>query len=138
MIASAEVLTHADRKRIDEYLDILKIDNYSIRPDGIIDVNGSVIYSQREDVIPDWIQFGHVSGSFSCSWADFENLKGCPLSLGEEFRCFSLKLQPSVENFEVLYRYAYEKICIYNDMRETYGIYYKNRKRIETIQNILT
>jgi hypothetical protein len=44
----------------------LKIDNYTINPDGSIDVDGGVYLDRRNlDRIP--IKFNKVSGSFDCS-----------------------------------------------------------------------
>ena len=122
---------------IEKYLRKRGIKNYTINSNGLIDVDGNVTYRGGEYRIPSGIQFGHVSGFFSCTWGNLTSLVGAPLSLGGHFRCYSNDISPIDENFEVIYRYDYGNIAIGLEISDAYDAYYKARKRIETINEIL-
>ena len=67
------------------------INNYSINPDGSIDVDGSVYLPGRNlEELP--LTFNKVNGSFSC-WANkLTTLKGSPKEVGGQFNCHDNQL----------------------------------------------
>ena len=67
-----------------------KIKNYTINPDGSIDVYGH-IYLQRIELTKLPIKFNHVSGDFWCYRNNLTTLEGCPKSVGS-FDCSYNKL----------------------------------------------
>jgi hypothetical protein len=78
--------------QIKKWLDKHKIKNYTIRPDGVVDVNGTVDLANFERAtIP--IQFGRVEGDFSCVNAELASLNGMPSHIGKSFRCFNVQIK---------------------------------------------
>ncbi len=68
-----------------------EIKNYSINPDGSIDVDGDVLlYNRGLSKIP--IKFNKVSGSFEIFNNQLTSLVGCPNIVGSYFYCFNNKL----------------------------------------------
>jgi len=62
------------------------IKNYTINPDGSIDVDGDVfLYNKGLTKLP--LKFNHVSGYFSCSGNKLTTLDGGPQSVGGGFGC---------------------------------------------------
>ncbi len=62
------------------------ITNYTINPDGSIDVFGSVYLSgYRLTKLP--LKFNKVSGYFNISYNDFTSLEGSPVEVGGNFWC---------------------------------------------------
>ena len=62
------------------------INNYSINPDGSIDVDGNLtIVNRNLYTIP--IKFNKVSGSFDCSWNNLISLENSPIEVGGDFIC---------------------------------------------------
>jgi hypothetical protein len=81
-------MTH---KEIKKWLDWQQIERYTIRPDGVVDVNGSAsIQNFQGSIIP--IQFGTVTGEFSCAHSGVTSLKGAPYHTGEGFYCYDTNL----------------------------------------------
>ena len=70
------------------------INDYTINPDGSIDVDGSVILSyvfeRGETKIP--LKFAKVIGDFECDRNQLTTLKGSPKSVGGNFECSGNKL----------------------------------------------
>jgi hypothetical protein len=67
------------------------IENYTINPDGSIDVDDNVdLYSQRLTKLP--LKFRNVSGDFNCSNNKLISLEGCPQSVSADFICFNNQL----------------------------------------------
>ena len=67
------------------------ITNYTINPDGSIDVNGDVFLWNRElTELP--LTFNKVNGNFSCYNNQLTTLKGCPRWVESEFNCERNKL----------------------------------------------
>lgn len=76
---------------IDSFCYQYGIRNYTINPDGIVDVNGDVDISNKMlQEIP--IQFGRVTGDFSCYENNLRNLRGAPNYIGGNFDCWDNKL----------------------------------------------
>ena len=68
-----------------EIIDIYKkysIENYSINPDGSIDVEGDVVILIFTNELP--IKFNKVSGNFYCSYNNLSTLKNFPNEVGGE------------------------------------------------------
>ena len=62
------------------------INNYSINPDGSIDVDGNVDLTYRDlTKIP--IKFNKVSGWFKVSFNNLESLENSPIEIGRHFHC---------------------------------------------------
>ena len=67
------------------------IENYTINPDGTIDVNGNVDLSMKKlTKLP--LKFNKVSGFFDCSSSQLITLEGCPKEVGGSFYCEYNKL----------------------------------------------
>ena len=67
------------------------ITNYTINPDGSIDVNGSVDLSFN-DLTELPLRFNKVSGYFRCHNNRLTSLKGCPRWIGGNFNCYNNQL----------------------------------------------
>ena len=62
------------------------ITNYTVNPDGSIDVNGDVFLWNRElTELP--LVFNKVTGNFDCDYNNLTSLKGCPRWVGGCFSC---------------------------------------------------
>ena len=80
------VIEQDQNKFLDQLKDYDRIDNYTIRPDGIVDVDGNVNLSRRNlEKIP--IKFGIVNGSFNCADNYLTSLHGAPEEVGDDFWC---------------------------------------------------
>jgi hypothetical protein len=64
------------------------ITNYTINPDGSIDVNGDVSFC-RKGLIELPIRFNKVTGWFDCSHNRLTTLKGSPKWVGSDFDCYN-------------------------------------------------
>jgi hypothetical protein len=92
------------------------ITNYTINPDGSIDVNGDVYLSFYElTEIP--LVFNKVTGFFDCAYNKLTTLKGCPRWIGSYFNCGDNQL-PSLE-FSPDYVGDYFS-CENNDLTDNY------------------
>jgi len=80
-----------NQSEIDEICRKYNIKNYTINPDGSIDVDGNVWLSDISlTELP--LKFNKVYGSFDCSWNKLTNLEGCPNYVGDNFSCVANKL----------------------------------------------
>lgn len=67
------------------------IKNYTINPDGSVDVDGDVHLSNLElTKLP--LKFGRVSGYFDCSDNKLTTLEGVPRELGRDLLCYTNQL----------------------------------------------
>ena len=74
------------RKEIEAWLQKMKIKNYTIRDDLMVDVDGDVDLSyQNLSFIP--VKFWEVGGDFDCSHQCLQSLKGAPREVGGDFDC---------------------------------------------------
>ena len=65
--------------------------NYTINPDGSIDVNGSVYLSYKNlTKLP--LNFNKVTGDFYCANNNLTSLDGCPEYVDGDFYCYSNNL----------------------------------------------
>lgn len=80
-------ITNTQYIEIEEKLHVYKIENYTIRPDGSVDVDGSVDISFGEFTeFP--IKFGRVNGDFECTKCVYlTSLVGAPSYVGGDFIC---------------------------------------------------
>ena len=72
------------------------ITNYTINPDGSIDVDDGVDLSGK-DLIKIPLKFNKVNGWFDCYKNELTSLEGCPNYIGDYFSCSNNKLT-SLEN----------------------------------------
>ena len=80
------------KQEIIDWLDKMGIENYSLRDDLTVDVEGNVnLYNTNLEVIP--VQFGIVKGYFDCFGNKLKSLEGCPQTVGGHFSCFGNKLE---------------------------------------------
>ena len=94
------------------------INNYTINPDGSIDVNGSVnLYNKGLTELP--LTFNKVSGDFFCGRNNLTSLKGCPRWIGDDFYCryndlTSLEFSPDYVggDFSCELNYLTDNYCI--------------------------
>jgi hypothetical protein len=66
------------------------LENYTINPDGTIDVDGDVYLDNDMEKLP--VKFGKVSGYFYCDGNNLTTLEGCPKYIGGVFSCGGNKL----------------------------------------------
>lgn len=80
-----EVVQTDLEKLLTEY----NITDYSIRNDGLVDVNGHVELNYKNFTkLP--INFGHVAGNFSCAYChNLQSLEGVPTSIDGNFSCYN-------------------------------------------------
>ena len=69
-------------EEIHKICDKLKIDNYTINPDGSINIDGDVVILIFINELP--IKFNKVSGNFYCSYNNLSTLKNFPNEVDEE------------------------------------------------------
>lgn len=73
-------------REIEHICEYYGIENYSINPDGSIDVDGGVhLFNRNLLTIP--IKFNKVSGNFDCSWNNLTTLENSPIEVGGDFIC---------------------------------------------------
>jgi hypothetical protein len=67
------------------------IKNYTISPDGTVDVDGDVkLYKKDLKALP--LKFGKVSGYFHCGYNQLTTLEGSPKEVGGDFYCYNNQL----------------------------------------------
>jgi hypothetical protein len=93
-----------------------KITNYTINPDGSIDVDGNVDLSFK-DLTELPLTFNRITGNFSCSCNNLTSLKGSPRWVGCHFTCSNNPLT-SLE-FSPDYVGGYFN-CEYNNLTHNY------------------
>jgi hypothetical protein len=76
-----------DHKEIKYWLDKYAIQNYTIRPDSVVDVNGDVNLYNIHSIMDIPIQFGDIGGLFSVQCTSITSLKGVPSVVNEMFSC---------------------------------------------------
>ena len=63
-----------------------RITNYTINPDGTVDVDDLVdLFSRGLTKLP--LKFGRVTGNFNCNHNQLTTLEGCPKEVGDSFYC---------------------------------------------------
>jgi len=80
------LITKKEKNRIDSVCKEYHIENYSINPDGSIDVDGDVDL-QGIKLVKLPVKFNNVSGSFHCGFNFLTSLEGCPHTVGRGFSC---------------------------------------------------
>ena len=117
-----------DEQKIHNICKRYRIRNYTINPDGSIDVNGNVDLEYNElTKIP--IKFNKVSGWFRVSYNQLTSLEGCPKEVGGHFYCMNNPLE-SLEGFEL----DYYKLTCFN--KENLIKKHKRSKKLKQIQNL--
>jgi hypothetical protein len=81
------------RALITKWLDEMGVENYTIKDDLTIDVDGHVyLHSKNLDKFPSYIKFGKVRGYFDCDDNQLVSLEGSPMEVGNGFYCGSNQL----------------------------------------------
>jgi hypothetical protein len=76
---------------IDEICRKYEIKNYIINSNNLVDINDNVsLWDKGLKSIP--LNFNIVNGDFNCGWNLLTSLKGCPVRVGNGFRCYRNKL----------------------------------------------
>ena len=87
------------------------IENYTINPDGSIDVSGNVCLSDKNLTrIP--IKFNKVYGYFDCSYNFITSLEGCPREVVSHFYCSANEITSLEGSPEIVYGRYY---CNFNN-----------------------
>ncbi len=125
------------------------IKNYSINPDGSIDVEGSVyLFNMNLDKLP--LKFNKVGGYFGCSNNNLTSLEGCPKEVGGYFNCDYNNLETLKGGPEKVYDMFYcggnplESLDGYNgnydmldcDNKDGLILKEKRKKKLIQIQNL--
>jgi len=85
------LISKVKKDRIDSICTKYHIKNYSINPDGSIDVDGNVkLYNKKLVKLP--VKFNKVSGDFHCNGNRLTSLVGSPSIVGGNFLCNSNNL----------------------------------------------
>jgi len=83
------------KRDIHSICDEYGINDYTINPDGSIDVDGNIILSydfERGELTKIPLKFAKVIGDFECDRNQLTTLKGSPKSVGGNFECSGNKL----------------------------------------------
>jgi len=80
------LIVKQENDRIDLICQRYNIKNYSINPDGSIDVDGNVDFGGM-DLLSLPLRFGKVSGHFECYKSKLSSLEGGPKTVGGHFGC---------------------------------------------------
>ena len=78
------------KRDIHSICDEYGINDYTINPDGSIDVDGNIILSydfERGELSKIPLKFGNIIGDFECDRNQLTTLKGSPTSVGGNFDC---------------------------------------------------
>ena len=87
---------------IKQWLDSMQIENYTINPNGIVDVDGVVELGYKGLYeIP--VQFGRVVGSFWCHHNKLTSLEGAPQYVGDDF---DFEENPSIINLSGIHKHT--------------------------------
>ena len=100
------------------------IKDYSINPDGSIDVNEDVnLAGYTLGKLP--LKFNYIRGSFYCNSCSLTNLIGCPKIVGKSFYCRNNKLTSLQNSPEIIYGRYYFKDNPLKTLDGFYGDYSK-------------
>ena len=89
------------------------ITNYTINPDGSIDVDDTVdLHNINLVKLP--LKFNRVDGYFDCSWNNLKTLEGSPIEVNGNFSCYNNKLT-SFEFSPKIIRGTFD--CQYNNIK---------------------
>ncbi len=114
-------------EEIHKICDKLKIDNYTINPDGSIDVNGDVVILIFINELP--IKFNKVSGNFYCSYNNLSTLKNFPNEVGGETFLYGNPLK-SLDG----YNGDYDKL--YCDNKDYLILKHKRSKKLKILDTL--
>ena len=102
---------------IDSICEKYGIINYTVNPDGTVDVDGNVDLSNRKLTrLP--LKFGKVSGNFYCSYNKLTTLEGCPTEVGGSFLCNNNQLTTLKGGPKIVGR---NFVCYYNKLTTLEG-----------------
>jgi hypothetical protein len=101
--------------------------NYTINPDGSIDVDGDVgLNNERLTKLP--LKFRNVGGDFYCSYNNLPSLEGCPQTVGGDFYCrnnqlTSLEGLPEIHNIHKFLLIEYLLVSKNNYLQMFFRVY---------------
>jgi hypothetical protein len=111
---------------------VYNIKNYTINPDGSIDVKGDVFLSNKNlDKLP--LKFNKVSGVFVCSYNELTSLEGSPKKLGLKLYCSGNPLT-TLNGFNL----PYDKLVYYLFDKDEMNILIKKHRRNRFIKHIVS
>jgi hypothetical protein len=80
------IISQTKKDEVDAICNLYNISNYTINPDGSIDVDGNVrLCNKNLTSLP--LKFCNVVGDFQCSQNRLTSLEGCPTKVGGNFYC---------------------------------------------------
>jgi hypothetical protein len=80
------------REEIDKICNYYDIENYTIQPDGSVDVYDDYVFMNQHNFKELPIRFGNVTGNFYCYGNELTSLEGSPHTVGGVFFCYQNKL----------------------------------------------
>jgi hypothetical protein len=127
-------ISQEEHNLIEEILEELKVQKYTINDDGTVDVDGDVLIGGMGlKEIP--LQFGKVTDTFNCSSNRIVSLDGAPREVGGDFLCYDNKLT-SLESSPI--EVDGEFNCAYNKLSSLKGASKKVGGRFFCSYNKLT
>jgi hypothetical protein len=108
------------RAKLRQWLELRHIRNYTIRPGGIVDVDGDVNLSHLEDTIFP-CQFGEVNGHFICNNTPLTSLKGLPQFIDGEFQCWRTEIV-SLSGVDKIMKEINGRFVCNNEVTHTLGL----------------
>jgi hypothetical protein len=126
-----------NKNEIIEILESLKITNYIINNDLIVDVNGNVnLFDRQLTEIP--VKFGIVNGAFICDYNNLKSLKNAPM-ISNDFYCVNCGLT-SLESATMIVKGKF--YCQFNKLttlngapKEVGGDFNCSHNKLTTLEN---
>lgn len=94
------------------------IENYSINPDGSIDVDGDVVIRFRRNLYQLPLKFRKVTGNFDISYNKLTSLEGCPNEVGGDFDCSNNELSSLIGSPDLV---GVDFVCGHNPLTSLTG-----------------
>lgn len=124
------------------FLRIYDIPNYQIQ-NGVINIQNAPLYighvwSHTQNMLS-VIRFGTVQRYFSCLLNGLNYFEWFPQTVNGPVLLYGrIEMMFIVNLFQVIYRYNYSQLVFQDDsLRQEYEGYYRCRKRIETINDLI-
>jgi len=87
------LLTEIQQFDIKQWLKKMGIENYTIKDNGVVDVDGDNVVISYHNLTKIPIQFGYVDGDFNCGYNNLTSLQGGPREVGGDFYCGNNKFK---------------------------------------------
>ena len=113
-----------------------QIENFSINPDGSVDVDGKVDLSSRNlTIMP--VRFRRIMGNFNIQNNRLTKLCGAPVAVGGNFNCFNNKLKDLKDSPKWVggdfYAYRNKLISLVGSPDEVVGNYYVSANNLTNL-----